>query len=416
MTYFIDTAGCPSYYFSYERRAASSIPNMKRHAYFRSTIGPFIFALLLILTHRPVTAISPADAYSPTTINDAAMKLVRFCTEPKVGLDEQAVATLVDYVLSSKQNREYGLPSSLGSTGAYYEFDAKITFSRFMEYSYSTLVPPTITRPSSLRYSIWTTPRGEAQKYPDCSKQVSHAGAPIIIHGMQRESDTPDLNTGVYHEYDLKRTLILLNHKGQQVLISVSKQIGQSDVGKKGVILGNDSDWNYYYSGEPGTSKTGLGWVKSYIYDFFSIGIYVESGTAATTVRSGVFQWLRAGWSGINFVKSNHILNGMKRFARDSKIILESPRLPSPQQINSVYHWLLNMPADDLLIKYRALQQAQRSLAIQTSKISKSEGKEKLSAVDIQKAQMVGALMQEYIKMALGKPALLGAQYFQTPM
>jgi hypothetical protein len=416
MTYFIDTAGHPSYYFSHERRAVSGIPRMKGHIYFRSITGPIIFMLLLICTHQPVTAISPAYAYSPTTINDAAMKLVRFCTEPKVGLDEQAVATLVDYVLSSKQSREYGLPSSLGSTGAYYEFDAKIAFPRFMEYSYSTLVPPTVTRPSSLRYSIWTNSRGEPQKYPDGSKQVPPAGAPVIIHGMQRESDTPDLNTGVYHEYDLKRTLILLNHKGQQVLISVSKQIGQSNVGKKGVILGNDNDWNYYYSGEPGTTRAGLGWVKSYIYDFFSICIYAESGTTEATVRSGVFQWLRAGWSGINFVKSNHILNGMKRFARDSKMILESPRLPPPQQISSVYHWLLNMPPDDLLTKYLALQRAQRSFALQIGKISKSAGEEKLSVGNTEKTQMVGELMQEYIKTTLGKPALLGLQYFQAPM
>ncbi|MBA4389639.1 MAG: hypothetical protein C0399_01715 [Syntrophus sp. (in: bacteria)] len=399
-----------------ERRAACSILNMKGHVYFRSIIGSIVFVLLLVLTYQPVAAISPADAYSPATINDAAMKLVRFCTEPKVGLDEQAVATLVDYVLSSKQNREYGLPKSLGSTGAYYEFDARTTFPRFMEYSYSALIPPTITRPSSLRYSVWTGPKGETQKFPDGWKQVPPAGAPVIIHGIQRESDTPDLNTGVYHEYDLKRTLILLNHKGQQVLVSISKQIGQSNVGKKGAILGNDSDWNYYYSGEPGTTRAGLGWVKSYIYEFFSIGIYAEPSATSATIRSGVFQWLRAGWSGINFVKSSHILNGMKRFARDCKMILESPRLPAPQQISSVYHWLLNIPSEDLLKKYAALQQAQRSLAIQTGKISKSEGEEKISVVNIPKEQMVEELMQEYIKMTLGKPALLGKQSFQAPM
>lgn len=399
-------------HFSHERKAVCSIPNMKGHSNFRTIIGSIIFALLLILTHQPVAAISPAEAYSPAAINDAAMKLVRFCIEPKTGLDEQAVAILVNYVLSPKQTREYGLPKSQGSTGAYYEFDARITFPRFMEYSYSALVPPTITRPSSLRYSIWTTSQGEPQRYPDGSKQVPPAGAPIVIHGRQRESDTPDLNTGVYHEYDLKRTLILLNHKGQQVLVSVSKQIGQSNVGKKGVILGNDSDWNYYYSGEPGTSKTGLGWVKSYIYDFFSIGVYAEPSAASATIRTGVFQWLRAGWSGINFVNSNHILKGMKRFARDSRMILESPLLPAPHKINSVYLSLLNMPTDDLLKKYEALQQAQRSLAIKTGKISKSEGEGKMSVGNMPKEQMVEELMQEYIKTTLGKPALLGKQSF----
>ena len=105
---------------------------------------------------------------------------------------------------------------------------------------------------------------------------------------MQRESDTPDLNTGVYHEYDLKRTLILLNHKGRQVLVSLSKQIDKSDVGKKGIILGNDNDWNYYYSGEPGFTRPALD----------------GSSPTFTIIFPLVSMWnraLRRPWSGLVF-------------------------------------------------------------------------------------------------------------------
>jgi hypothetical protein len=226
---------------------------------------------------------------------------------------------------------------------------------------------------------------------------------------MQRESDTPDLNTGIYHEYDLKRTLILLNHNGSQVLVSISKQVSKSDVGKKGVILGNDNDWNYYYSGEPGSPKTGLGWVKTYIYDYFSVGVYAESTTTPTMVRTGIFQWLRAGWTGFNFVKPAHILVGMERFARISKTILESPRLPAPNQIISAYQSFLGMPADELIAKYSALQHAQRALAVRTGKISGSKGEE-ASFAGTPKEQMVEELMVEFLKMTLGKPTLLGKQ------
>jgi hypothetical protein len=371
------------------------------HIYFRPVVGCILLALLLILLHQPVVALSPTDDLSPVT--DAAMKLVQFCIEPKVGLDEQAVATLVEHVLSSKQNREYALPKSLACTGAYYEFDTKIAFPRFIEYSYNPLIPAVITRPSSLRYSFWTAPRGETQKVPNSWKPAPPSGVPVVIQSMQHESDTPDLNSSVYHEYDVKRTLILLNHKGRQVMLSVSKQIGASNVGKKGVILGNDNDWNYYYSGQPGTTKAGLGSVKSYIYDYFSIGVYVESITTPPMVRTGVFQWLRAGWLGINFVKPSHILGGLERFARDSKVILESPRLPAPNQMISTYQSLSNMPAGDLIKKYAALQQAQRSLAIQLGKISKSEGEEQLSFTNTPKEQMVEELMLEYLKTTLGK-------------
>jgi hypothetical protein len=380
-------------------------PGIRRRAYWWRMFGYIVLGLLSIVFYQPVVAFSLSDVPSP--ISDAAMQLVKFCGEPIVGLDEHAVATLADYVLSSKQDKDYSLPKSLDSTGAYREFDTKITFPQFIEYSYNPLIPPVITRPSSLRYSSWNSPRDESQKLPSSWKPVPPAGAPVFIHAMQRESDTPDLNTGVYHEYDLKRTLILLNHKGRQVLISVSKQINKSDVGKKGFILGEDSDWAYYYSAEPGSPRTGLGWVKSYIYDYFSVCVYVESSAAPTMVRAGVFQWLSAGWSGINFVKSNHILRGLERFARDCRTILESPRLPAPNQIASAYQRLSNMPAGDLTKKYAALQQALRSSAIRMGKISKSESDVQVSYANRPKEQMIEELMLEYLKTSIGKPPLI---------
>jgi hypothetical protein len=388
---------------------------MKRHVYFRPILGCIAIVLLLTLLCVPVMAASPADASIP--MNDAAMKLVQFCIEPKSGLDEHAVATLVDYVLSSKVNKEHALPKALECPGAYYEFDTKTTFPRFIEYSYNPLIPTVMMRPSSLRHSVWTAPGNETQKLPSSWKPVPPAGVPVVIHGIQHDCNTPDLSTGVYHEYDLKRTLILLNHKGRQVLVSVSKQINQSSVGKKGIILGNDNDWNYYYSGEPGTSRTGIGWVKSYIYDYFQVGVYVESSTAPAMVRAGVFQWLRAGMTGINFVKSSHILTGMKRFAQNCTMILESPHLPAPNQISSVYQWLSNMPAGDLIKKYTLLQQAQRSAAVQLGRIGKSEGEEKVSFANTPKEQMVQEVSLEYLKMALGKPTPLGRESFSlTPL
>jgi hypothetical protein len=389
-------------------RVAGNIPDMTTNTYSRPIPGFIILALLLILLYQPVVAFSSTDASTP--INDVAMKLVQFCSDPKGGLDESAVAILVDYVLGSKQSKQYGLPKSLDSTGAYYEFDTKIAFPRFVEFSYHPLIPAAITRPSSVRYSLWNYPRGGAQQLPDNWKPVPPAGPMVIIHGMQHESDTPNLNTGVYHEYDLKRTLIFLNHNGRQALVSVSKQTGQSDVGKKGIILGNDSNWNYCYSGEPGSPRTGLGWVKTYIYDYFSVGVYVESSTAPTVVTTGVFQWLRAGWTGINFVKSSHILEGLERFARDSKMVLESPRLPAPNQMISTYQRLSNMPADELIKRYTELRNAQRSSAVQIGKISKSEGEKEISFANTPKEQMCEELMLEYLKTTLGKQTPLGKQ------
>ena len=362
-----------------------------------------MISLLTIFQHQSAMAISLTDSASP--VPAAAMKLIQFCANPKAGLDAQSVAILVDYVLESKSNKEAALPKLKETPGAYYEFDTRINFSSFLQYSYSNQIPSVLTSPASLRYSVWTGIQGESQKMPGSWKLVPPAGKPVIIHGIQRNGITPDQTTGVYYEYDLKRTFILLNHKGRQVFISISKQIDISDIGKKGVILGNDDDWNYYYSGIPGSTKAGLGWVKSYIYDSFAVGVYVESGS---TVRSGVFQWIRAGWSGVNFVQTTNIIQGMKRDAKNSKIIMESPKLPAPKQIISTYQRLSALPKNDLVERYTSLQQARKALAALSGKIDKNEIKKQAPYTNTPKEQIIEELMLEYFKITLGKSSLLG--------
>jgi hypothetical protein len=381
---------------------------MKHIVCFRWIGISFVLAMLCIAPRFTVTAHSSAEPRKQVT--DAALRLVQFCIDPRVGLDEHDIATLADYVLSSKPDKEHALPESQGCPGAYQEFDTKTNFSRFMDYSYNPLIPAVVTRPSSLRYSLWGSTRGKSPKLPAGWKPVPSGGSPMILHGLQHDSNTPDLTTGVYYEYDLKRTLIVANYKGRQVLVSISKQIDKSRIGEKGFILGNDSDWSYYYSGEQGSAKAGLGWIESYIYDYYSVGIYLESGSAPVMLRTGVFQWIKAGWMGVNFVKPSHIIDGLKRFARNNKAILESSRLPASTQMISVYQWLVNLPIGDLRQKYAALQQAQRSSAIQTGKLSKSKADEPLSLAKTTKEQMVEELMLEYVKMALGKPTPMKTQ------
>jgi len=366
--------------------------------------------LSLMIIHQPAFAATALE--NSSTIPNAAKKLVQFCADSRTGLDKHAVATLVDFVLGNKTDKEISLPQMEDSPGAYYEFDTKIPFSRFMSYCYGSQIPAVLTRPSSMRYSMWTSIQGKSLQMLDKLKLAAPGNEPLIIHGLQRDCNTPDVTTGVYYEYDLKRTLIHLNYKGRRVLISVSKQVRQSDIGKKGLILGNDEDWNYYYSGEAGSFKTGIGWVKSYIYDYFSLGVYAETGASSNLVRSGTFQWIRAGWSGMNFVQTSHILNGLKRFARNSKSVLESPKLPSTSQIGKNYQMLSALPSRDLFERYAALRQAQQSLAVQTGKLSSSDIKRQEAYDNIPKDQIIQELMLEYLKVALGKPSLLGKKSF----
>ncbi|HPK53728.1 MAG TPA: hypothetical protein PK114_04655, partial [Smithellaceae bacterium] len=367
----------------------------------------FVILLILPLLIFPgkAAAMPLSDASSP--IPAAAMKLVQFCTDPQGQFDSQAATTLVDYVLAAKTERESDLPKLKDAPGAYYEFDTRINFAGFLQYSYGKQIPSSLTSPASLRYSLWSGISGEEQKLTGNWIPLPADGKPLIICGLQRDGITPDLHTGIYYEYNLKKTYILLNHKGRQVLISISKQIDISDIGKKGVILGSDDDWNYYYSDIPGSTKTGLGWIKSYIYDYFSVGVHAESVSAPATVRSGIFQWIRAGWSGINFVQTSHIINGIKRNARNTKLILESPHLPAAKQLAATYRQLAALPHNDLIDRYTALQQARQSLAVASGKFATKEIKQQTYA-HIPKEQILEELMLEYFKNRMGKHSLLG--------
>jgi len=367
-----------------------------------------LFLLISLCLSFPASVSLASDV--KMSVNEAAARLVQFCGDPKTSLDEEAVATLVDHVLAEKpqKDKERALPEAQKCPGGYYEFDARITFPRFMEYSYTSLIPGVITRPSSLRYSIWQASRAGEQPLPTSWSTVPSGGKPVIVRGKQHDSNTPDLTTGVYYEYDLHRTLILLNHKGKQVLISISKQIGASSVGQKGFIIGQDNTWTYHYTGEEGSAKTGLGWVKSYIYDYFSVGVYVELNPGGTGVRMGTFQWIRAGWSGMNFVQPRHILDGIKkRFARDTPVVLESPRLPEARQIAATARSFAAMPREELHKKYESLQQAKQNAALKAGQISQAEANEALPIQNISKDQMIEELMLEYLKSALGKQALI---------
>ncbi len=351
-----------------------------------------------------------ASAQFPDTAKavDAAMELVSFARTPGAELNPQALTMLADFVLAAKPVAESDLPKKHKATGAYYEFDTNIDFISFMKYGYSSRIPSALTSPASLRYSLWRGPKGEAQALPQSWSVPSPKDAPQVIRGLQRDGITPDLTTGVYYEYDLIRTLIVFNHKGRPVLISISKQADISDVGKKGFILGDDDDWNYHYTGEIGSAKAGLGWVKSYIYDYFAVSVFVETGASPAVMRSGVFQWIRAGWSGINFVKSEHVIKGIKRHANNSKSILESPRLPDAERIASTYSRLCAQSRDELLEKYAALHRVRHDLAVSSGKLGKNEKLNHDVWANATKEQMIEALMLEYFKNALGKSSLLG--------
>jgi hypothetical protein len=188
------------------------------------------------------------------------------------------------------------------------------------------------------------------------------------------------------------------------VLISVSSQNELSEVGKKGCVVGDDTDWNYLYSGEEGLNTTGLGWVNSYMYHAQSVLIYVAD-SPSNVIHVGSFKWLNAGWAKMNMVNSSHILSGIKRFARDFKSVLEAPGLPKALVIEDKYRRLKQSDEQGLRRMVSTYLQALSSSG--DSEVHSNPFKSLLSSGEyleqMTREELVRILLLEYVKRSIGK-------------
>ncbi|MGW8186239.1 MAG: hypothetical protein ACWGNK_03205 [Desulfobacterales bacterium] len=237
------------------------------------------------------------------------------------------ISALMSFVTGARDPQVlYHAGTFNGAPSAYHEFDIHRSLSQVLQLTYNPDIPSVVTMPASIRLSHWTDIDTPEHALPHLWETLPVPKEPHFITGIEHIVNSPDQYSGAYFEYDLYRTLILMRHEGRPVLISLSRQNNVSDVGKKGLIIGADDNWDYLYTGQAGVNYAGLGWVKSYMYDSYSVAFYIETDPALPTVRVGVFKWLRAGWAGINLARSVHIYRGLERFAKSFKTVLESPR------------------------------------------------------------------------------------------
>jgi len=320
----------------------------------------------------------------------------------------EEVAGLLQFVDQRKDSDAvYAAESIDGASSAYLDVDVHMGLAEFLKRTFHPTVPWFTSTPSSLRLSVWSKTDRPWQEFPRLWELLDSTGPPVVIRGLETVENTPDLHTGSYYRYDLLRTLVLFRNGDRRVLISLSRQAGPSGVGKKGYILGQDDDWNYFYSGEPGLTVSGLGWVKSYMYDSIGISIYTEMTRAAATVRTANIKWLRAGWSQINVVHRDHILKGMQRFAGTLKAILESPRLPPVRTLEEDMARISQLTDAEIRERIRAY----RDVLVARSERAKDGGRQSLpeSFRDegvwsrMTREEMESTLVLETLKAHLGK-------------
>jgi hypothetical protein len=228
-----------------------------------------------------------------------------------------------------------------------------------------------------------------------------------VIKGSELLENTPDTFSGAYYKYDLYRTVVLFKYRHRNVLISISKQKDVSHVGHKGYVLGADENWDYFYSGKPGLTINGLGWVRSYMYDSYGISIYYEIDAQLPTVRCATFKWVRAGWSRFNVAKRFHIYKGSLRFAAAFKEIMESTHLPDVGALADAFSKMMNLSMEELKDKMKLyvdiLKKRYSRAPLRSVKWSPKIFENKLPWLEMSKEEMQSALVVEYMKYVLGK-------------
>lgn len=260
----------------------------------------------------------------------------------------ERVSALIKFVAGTKDPRAlYHAGTYNSAVSAYDERDIHRSLSDILYLTYNPDIPSAVLMPASIRLSYWTTIDPSKQALAEFHNPRPTSNGPQFIRGIEHIVNTPDQHSEAYFEYDLYRTLIRLQYAGRPVVISLSRQKGVSDVGKKGVIVGPDDNWDYLYTGQPGISYAGLGWVKSYMYDSYSVSFCIETDPAAPLVRFGVFKWLRAGWAGINLARPVHIYSGLERFGEGLQKILENPRLADVNAVSRYFDGIKSLSDEE---------------------------------------------------------------------
>jgi hypothetical protein len=228
------------------------------------------------------------------------------CREVLLGHDPDPdrIAPLIAHV-RAHGDAAHGLHKYAEAPGAYQGFAINLPMQPLLRYLYNPEIPQELIKPFSIRSSVWTTP-GSAEEQQRLWADPWPPPRTVVVRGEQYDRSTADLSTGGCYGMRLQRVLVFLPDKG--ALLSVSVQPEPSEVGTKGYLIGRDEDSRYVYSDEEGLTRAGLGWVSSRIQTNVSIGVYLDEGKE---VRCGVFQWMRAGWSGLSVIKESHIKDSL---------------------------------------------------------------------------------------------------------
>jgi hypothetical protein len=384
-----------------------------------------VFFAILILSIS-VIALSHAQAKETDNLDPVSDGLSHLLEVVEQDLQTQfnpkLVEPVLDFVaLEKKPPVSLDVDTTNKATGAYGEFFVRKSLKQILKLVYHPRIPSFLFSPNSTRMGYWKEVKGKKRLLPDIWKMMSVAKKPVIISGVEYEITTPDVNSGAYYQYDQDRALIFYRYKGSNVFISLTKQNCISHVGQKGIVLGDDEDWNYFYSGEKGLTKMpvaggglkvpGLNKIESYMYDSYSILIYYELDPRKPLVKCGVFKWVNAGWKNVNMVKEKHVYKGIMRYAKSFKSVIENPYLPSSSEIAKVLLSIdrLNLKSlrKSVRLYFQRLEQKCQTEGLKPGEMFISLVKNENYIKQMTKKELQSILALEYMKGVLQKDQIL---------
>jgi hypothetical protein len=216
-----------------------------------------------------------------------------------------------------------------------------------LELNYDPVIPDYAMFPCSIRFSETTSDRQQLFdmliRRPPASNTFIHASLTM------KECNTPNPHSGACYSYTNNKTFIRTSLNDRDIMISLTEMQGTSSVSTRGVPVGPEHDFLYYYSNGEGLTIPGFFWVKSRIY--YSQSAVVHVSLASNMVACAAFSWLRAGWGGLNVTRTFHIYAVLQTIIDFQQRLMNSPRV-SRENIQNIVREVDTMKEDAINREY----------------------------------------------------------------
>ncbi|WP_144012501.1 hypothetical protein [Desulfobaculum bizertense] len=341
----------------------------------------------------------------PLEVVQSVTALIDLCAKPGAQPKTEDLRAVLKYVAGVADAQVLDLPKKYGAAGAAVSASINTSLQRILEYGYHPGIPANVVYPAMIRESGWLADSDFAQEKPQLWDKSGTLEAPFIIRGREFEEITPDTFSGAFYRYTMDRVLLRTSYEGRDVFVSITQQDGPSSVGKKGLVL-DDATWNYLYSEEEGLTKGGMTWMDTYMYGSASVSVYIQDAANPQHTTCMMFKWLRAGWAKLNVVRSKHIAAGCERSVRSFRQVIESPKLPSSNELAAQYASLTKLSDEELDAMMRTyvdgLQRFRSENELLEDGLFASLLDDYTYVKQLNRAQKVNLMMKSYLRTQLG--------------